>query len=311
MERIDQPTSQSIDELQSQMINASIQRVDAVEKKFIDVEAKHKDQIYGFLGDIYKEYHQFKDSPLEEQYFEAVELGLSQKGISVQSDTTHALMLVKTVFEKKNSQKSQLSKYAKSIQLAKLREIEPDKFPEWLAQNGIEKISRNKQKLPKNQSERAALARANLLILQWLEIKDAMPVAITEINRLDLPSATIDTARMEVALCKIRAHPTDPTKALIHTYWILPRTEKNEKDQLSSLAWSILPKLDDLEAMVAAGNQIVFQSEMQRELEYAEEKGLAFEKYLRDCERQNAFDSLTHTGMGNAFMTPYNPPKRK
>jgi hypothetical protein len=72
-----------------------------------------------------------------------------------------------------------------------------------------------------------------------------------------------------------------------------------------------LPKLDDLEAMVAAGNQIVFQSEMQRELEYAEEKGLAFEKYLRDCERQNAFDSLTHTGMGNAFMTPYNPPKRK
>lgn len=311
MEKIDQSTTQSIEELQSQMINASIQRVDAVERKFVDVQEKHKDQIYSFLGDIYKEYHQFKDSPLEEQYFEAVELGLAQRGISIQSDTTHALMLVKTVFEKKNSQKSQLSKYAKTIQLAKLREIEPDKFTEWLEANGIEKISRNKQKLPKSDSERAALSRANLLILQWLEIKDAMPVAITEINRKDLPSATIDAARMEVALCKIRPHPTDPTKALIHTYWVLPRTEKNEKDHLSGLAWSILPRLDELEAMVAAGNTIVFQNEIQSELDYAEEKGLAFEKYLRDCERQNSFDSLTNTGMANAFMTPFKPPKRK
>lgn len=303
---------QSIESLQEKMIAESIQRVDATERVFADIEGKRTEIIYRVLGDIYNEYYQFKDTSLEEAYFEEVEGFLNSKGIAIQSDTSHALMIVKAVFENKTSvNKSQTSKYAKVIQIAKAREVEPNEFVGWIKYEGIEKISRNKEKLPKSQDERSRLERARILILQWLDVRDAMPVSISDISLKDLPSSEINAGRYEVALCKVRPHPSDPTKAQMHTYWLLPRTEKNEKDYLKDLAWSILPKLEEFEAVVAQGNDIVFGDAVQRELDYAEHKNLALEQYLRDCERENAKELVTGEGMGNAFSKPFLPPKRK
>lgn len=312
MKKNGQANTQSIESLQEQMIAESIKRVDTTERGFAEIEEKRTEVIYTVLGEIYNEYYQFKDTELEEAYFEEVESFLSTKGIAVQSDTSHALMIVKAVFENKPSvNKSQTSKYAKVIQIAKVREVEPNEFVSWVKIEGIEKISRNKEKLPKSQEERSRLERARILILQWLEVRDAMPVSVSDISLKDLPSSEVNAGRYEVALCKVRPHPSDPTKAQMHTYWLLPRTEKNEKDHIKDLAWSILPKLEEFEAIVAKGNTVVFGDELQRELDYAEHKNLAFEQYLRDCERQNADDLVSGRGMGDAFAKPFVPPKRK
>jgi len=312
MKKNGQASTQSIENLQEQMIAESIKRVDTTERGFAEVEEKRTEVIYRVLGEIYNEYYQFKDTELEEAYFEEVESFLSTKRITVQSDTSHALMIVKAVFENKPSvNKSQTSKYAKVIQIAKVREVDPNEFVSWVKIEGIEKISRNKEKLPKSQEERSRLERARILILQWLEIRDAMPVSVSDISLKDLPSSEVHAGRYEVALCKVRPHPSDPTKAQMHTYWLLPRTEKNERDHIQDLAWSILPRLEEFEAIVAKGNTVVFGDEVQRELDYAELKNLALEQYLRDCERQNADDLVTGNGMGNAFSKPFVPPKRK
>jgi len=312
MKKNGQASTQSIENLQEQMIAESIKRVDTTERGFAEVEEKRTEVIYRVLGEIYNEYYQFKDTELEEAYFEEVESFLSTKRITVQSDTSHALMIVKAVFENKPSvNKSQTSKYAKVIQIAKVREVDPNEFVSWVKIEGIEKISRNKEKLPKSQEERSRLERARILILQWLEIRDAMPVSVSDISLKDLPSSEVHAGCYEVALCKVRPHPSDPTKAQMHTYWLLPRTEKNERDHIQDLAWSILPRLEEFEAIVAKGNTVVFGDEVQRELDYAELKNLALEQYLRDCERQNADDLVTGNGMGNAFSKPFVPPKRK
>jgi hypothetical protein len=303
---------ESIEELQQKMIAESILRVDAAEKDFSELEGKRTEKIYHVLSDIYKEYHQFKDTDLEEPYFEELENFLSSKGHVIQSDTSHALMIVKAVFEGKPSvKKEQKSKYAKVIQLAKVREIQPEEFFDWVKVKGIENISRNKEELPKTKAERSSLERARTLILQWLEVKDAKPVSVSDISIEDMPTSEISSDRFELAICKLRPHPHDKTKAQLHTYWLLPRTEKNEKGYLKDLAWAILPKLEDFEALVQEGSAEVFGDAVQRELDYAEQKGLALEQYLRVCERQNAHELATGQGMGNAFTKPFIPPKRK
>jgi hypothetical protein len=304
--------TQSIEALQAQMIAESITRVDAAEKDFSELEGKRTEKIYHVLSDLYKEYHQFKDTVLEEPYFEEVESFLSSKDIPVQSDTSYALMIVKAVFEGKPSvKKGQASKYAKVLQLAKVREVQTDEFFEWVKAEGIEKISRNKAKLPKNEAERSSLERARTLILQWLAVKDAKPVSISDVDIEDMPKSEINSDRFELAICKLRPHPHDKTKAQLHTYWLLPRTEKNEKDYLKDLAWSIMPKLEEFEALVQEGSNEVFGDAVQSELDYAEQKDLALELYLRDCELQNAREHVTGQGMGNAFTKPFAPPKRK
>jgi hypothetical protein len=302
----------SIKTLQEEMIAESIKRVDAVDKDFSEFEEKHKEKIYQTLNDIYVEYYQFKDTELELTYFEEIENYLSSKGVFVQADTSNALKLVKAVFKKKRTvNKSQLSKYAKVIQLAKAREVEPSEFFEWVKSQGIEKISRNNEKLPASEGERNELARARILLLKWLEIKDANPTAITDIAIEDLPTSVVDVGRYEVAICKIRPHPTDNKKAQLHTYWVLPRTEKTEKFFLMDLAWALVPRLDAFADMVQNDNLAVFGAEVQAELDFAEQKNIALEQYLRDCHRQNSADAISGEGLGNAFCKPFTPPKRQ
>jgi hypothetical protein len=55
----------------------------------------------------------------------------------------------------------------------------------------------------------------------------------------------------------------------------------------------------------------IFGSEIQQELDFAEQKNLALEQYLRDCERLNAAEMIRGEGLGNAFCRPFIPPKRK
>jgi hypothetical protein len=301
----------SIEALQAEMIAESIKRVDAVDKDFSEFEETHKEKIYQTLSSIYGEYYQFKDTALEVEYFEEVANYLSLKGVNVQADTTHALMLVKAVFKKKRTvNKSQHSKYAKVISLAKAREVEPSEFIEWVKAQGIEKISRSKERLPANEGERTELARARTLLLRWLDIKDASPAAITDIAIEDLPTSAVDVGRFEIAICKIRPHPTDSKKVQLHTYWVLPRTEKTERGIFMDLAWALVPRLDDFEAMVKNKSLEIFGSEIQQELDFAEQKNLALEQYLRDCERQNAAEMISGEGLGNAFCRPFIPPKR-
>lgn len=302
----------SIEALQEEMIAESIKRVDAVEKDFSEFEETHKEKIYQTLSSIYSEYYQFKDTAIEMLYFEEIQNYLSSNGISVQTDTTHALMLVKAVFKKKRTvNKSQLSKYGKVIHLAKTREVEPSEFLEWVKAQGIEKISRSGDKLPSSEGERTELARARALLLKWLDLKDATPAAITDIAIEDLPTSAVNVGRYEVAICKIRPHPTDIKKAQLHTYWVLPRTEKNENFYLMDLAWALVPRLDAFEAMIRAEDLVVFGSELQQELDFVEQKKLALEQYLRDCERQNFEETINGDGLGNAFCKPFIPPKRK
>lgn len=302
----------SIEALQAEMIAESIKRVDAADKDFSEFEDTHKEKIYLTLSKIYGEYYQFKDTVLEAAYFEEIQNYLSSNGVHVQADTTNALMLVKAVFKKKRTvNKSQLSKYAKVIHLAKVREVEPEDFFEWLKSHGIEKISRGNEKLPESESQRNELARARQLIIKWLDLKDAIPTAITDVAIEDLPSSAVDAGRFEIAICKIRPHPTDSTKVQLHTYWVLPRTEKTERGILMDLAWALVPRLDDFEAMVKNENLLIFGSEIQQEFDYAEQKKLALEQYLRDCERQNAVETISGEGLGNAFSKPFIPPKRK
>lgn len=313
MKNIADLNSQNITELQERMIAESINRVGAVDTAFSEFEKTHQHNIRATLNQIYVEYFQFKDSMLEEPYFDEIIHYLINKGISVQDDTTHALMLIKAVFENKpTTHKGQLSKYAKVMHLAQARLVQPEEFLEWLEeQGGIEKISRNQTKVPKDASERSKLQRASLLILQWLEGKDAKPTAVTEIESADWPTAKVDARRYEIAICKIRPHPTQTTKAQLQTYWVLPRTAKNEKDFLTDLAWALIPRLEEFEAMVKEQNLIVFDSEIQGELDYREQKNIAFEQYLYECERQNTKDWISGEGMENAYSKPFRPPKRK
>lgn len=302
----------SIQELQEEMIAESIKRVDAVDKDFSEFEEVHREKIYQTLSNIYIEYYQFKDTALEAAYFEEIENYLSSNGITVQADTSNALKLVKAVFKRKRTvNKSQLSKYAKVMHLAKVREIEPSEFYEWARSQGIEKISRSNEKLPEGEVERSQLARARTLLLKWLDIKDASPAAITDIAIEDLPTSAVDVGRYEVAICKIRPHPTDSKKAQLHTYWVLPRTEKTEKFFLMDLAWALVPRLEAFEAMVEEANLSVFGSEIQQELDFAEQKNLALEHYLRECQRQNSAEAISGDGLGNAYCKPFIPPKRR
>ena len=231
------------------------------------------------LAEVYVLYYYWGNSPHLDDFELDLNAYLEDREIPFNDGTSLALKFTKVFLADTNIAKA--SKYAKHMETAFNKGVEPLEYPEWTNLNGIEETSRRKPLLKGakriHRNSKSDYNRALDLIYRWLEIKESNPlyssnVPVDDIKMKGNPRIEGNSAktRYEITITKRYDDLKNPLMCEVDTLWILPRLDSIEQLIVHHLARAIMGKLEELEELVRVSDMKTFGTDIQELIEFDE-----------------------------------------
>lgn len=152
------------------------QRLSTTRKKVIKLNEQYRDLLYKFLQEAYAVYKEISQHELSDSFYAHVRGELLKQGITIQSNTPDASLIVRLVFGSDASTKS-VSEYGKVMHAAVSRKVKSDKFAEWLKQETLNKVLADQRAIEQEtETPKDRLDHARRVILRLLDMREAKPI---------------------------------------------------------------------------------------------------------------------------------------
>jgi len=275
-------------ELQEQQVNDWLKRIIAVRKKYNIAKEEFRKQRYQAISEAYSIFIEAEDAENGDFLYAKIRELFKEHNIKVQSNTPDASLIIRFIFGDIGT--AQIFKYGSVLQVAKHSNIKIEDFTKWISEITITgAVQLSQLELQQAETYKERLARARIVIMKYLEIREVKPFAITTMLARHLQNYISQNNSMCVMLgTGVRKFDRESDYADLNINAILPPNLELDELIVNRFAKYIVNKVDHFENEIREKEEEIWADELQQRLQEAGEEEALKAHQLRADKQQAA-----------------------
>ena len=273
--------------LQELQIDEWIKRIIEVRKKYNIAKEEFRKKRYEAIGEAYKIFIEAENAENGDFLYSKIRELFKEHYVKVQSNTPDASLIIRFIFGDIGT--AQIFKYGSVLQVAKHSNIKFEDFTDWISRITITgAVQLSQLELQQAETYKEKLARARIVIMKYLEIREVKPFATTTMLARHLQNYLSQNNSMCVMLgTGVRKFDRESDYADLHINAILPPNLELDELIVNRFAKYIVSKVDHFENEIREKEVEIWADELQHRLQEAGEEE-ALKAYQLRADKQQA-----------------------
>ena len=274
--------------LQEQQVNDWLKRIIAVRKKYNIAKEEFRKQRYQAISEAYSIFIEAENAENGDFLYAKIRELFKEHNVKVQSNTPDASLIIRFIFGDIGT--AQIFKYGSVLQVAKHSNIKIEDFTKWISEITITgAVQLSQLELQQAETYKERLARARIVIMKYLEIREVKPFATTTMLARHLQNYLSQNNSMCVMLgTGVRKFDRESDYADLHINAILPPNLELDELIVNRFAKYIVNKVDHFENEIREKEEKIWAEELQHRLQEAGEEEALKAHQLRADKQQAA-----------------------
>lgn len=277
--------------LQELQIDEWIKRIIEVRKKYNIAKEEFRQKRYEAIGEAYKIFIEAENAENGDFLYSKIRELFKEHNVKVQSNTPDASLIIRFIFGDIGT--AQIFKYGSVLQVAKHSNIKFEDFTDWISRITITgAVQLSQLELQQAETYKEKLARARIVIMKYLEIREVKPFATTTMLARHLQNYLNQNNSMCVMLgTGVRKFDRESDYADLHINTILPPSLELDELIVNRFAKYIVSKVDHFEKEIREKEEKIWAEELQHRLyEAGEEEALKAHQLRADKQQAVRFE---------------------